>query len=153
MVVGSYADTTFQELHTTFNVTFVRMRVSGVVWSKWERQATATPPAVYDLPLSAGYIAVDDEPTAYRKTQNERCHVYAEVQKSDGSYWVEGSVFASLPEGFRPPCHVVRPCFFSSGGSPNGYGHLHIYHDGRMVVQAVSVNTNTVFFDIGFWSA
>lgn len=119
---------------------------------RWAKVATATPPQVYDLPIWNGYEAVDEEPAAYRKTQNGRCYVYAMLRKADGSHWESGANPAGLPEGYRPPCHIVRPCFFSSGGGPAGYGHLHLYHDGRIIVQALPANIDLIWFDIAFWT-
>ena len=82
MVVGSYIDTTFQELYTLANRSFTRMRASAVNWSSWARLATATKPQVYDLPLAAGWSVYPDHSAEYYKTQEGFVYVTANYRNT-----------------------------------------------------------------------
>ncbi|WNX85798.1 pyocin knob domain-containing protein [Agathobaculum sp. NTUH-O15-33] len=134
MVVGSYIDTTFQELYTLANRSFTRMRASDVNWSSWARLATATPPQEYALPLAAGIVNIPDYTSTYSKDQFGRVMINLYLDRADGSAfttWHE--MLAILPEGYRPAkdANAIGSATSSTTSGPVG---LAVNHDGALRV-------------------
>lgn len=68
------------------------------VWRGWRPLATATPPAVYDLPLAAGFTAY--VPCQYWKTQEGEVKTCCRIRFYNG---IASPIrLFSLPEGYRP---------------------------------------------------
>ena len=72
--------------------------LSWSVWSGWKPIATATPPAVYDLPLAAGWGY--QQKTCYFKTQDNVVTVNVAINATAVHH--SGEIIATLPEGYRP---------------------------------------------------
>ena len=65
-------------------------------WTGWVKNTTATPPQEYPLPLTEGFTPIT--PCTYRKNQFSEVFVGG----STGGTITDGTVIATLPEGFRP---------------------------------------------------
>lgn len=71
---------------------------SGDIWTKWMKQATATPSQEYDLPLADGIS--DYATSVYHKNQFSEVSVRVSVAATNSIQ--NGATIATLPEGFRP---------------------------------------------------
>lgn len=69
-------------------------------WTGWVKNATATPPQVYDLPLAVGITNIDGTTSKYWMNQDSTVHVEISVQAA--SELADASLVATLPEGFLP---------------------------------------------------
>ena len=114
--------------------------------------ATATKPAVYDLPLAAGCQRALPEPCEYRKSQEGRVYVTAWIVRTSGDFQ-EGDIVATLPEGYRPSTEIVRHADCANGGSPSGYCHAHIAPNGNISIAGVQQISNWLMLDFEFWAA
>ncbi|MCQ5130643.1 pyocin knob domain-containing protein [Butyricicoccus faecihominis] len=124
---------------------------TGEEWTGWVKIATATPLAVYDLPLAAGVQRALPEPCEYRKSQTGRVYIMAWVTRASGDFQ-EGDIVATLPEGYRPSTEIVRHADCASHGVPNGYCHAHIYPSGGITIAGLPQNANWLMIDAEFWA-
>lgn len=100
-------------------------------WNDWIKDATATPPQEYDLPLADGWTKAYC--CKYFKTQDNLCIVDCGIN----GHVVIGSVcVATLPVGFRPKEICVFPGHFYKSGERRTAdvlvltnGEIHVYAD------------------------
>ena len=89
------------------------------VWGKWEPIATATPPQEYDLPLAEGWNPYQSSEgnqwdCTYSKDQFGIVRLCARLA-TQNAIAATGTLFATLPAGFRPSkafsavCRVQQP--------------------------------------------
>ena len=98
----------------------------------WIPIATATKPAVYDLPLAAGWAV--ENPTgrpAYFKDQFGKVTVNIKVKSTQT---INTSMLGGLPEGYRPipGCGLSIPCNFTLEDYSRGTGHLDFTAGGNI---------------------
>ncbi|WNX84038.1 hypothetical protein RWV98_15860 [Agathobaculum sp. NTUH-O15-33] len=85
----------FYRGYTKFYTGYFRANMPEIVWTEY---ATATPPAVYDLPLAAGFTAY--VPCQYWKTQEGEVKTCCRIRFYNG---IASPIrLFSLPEGYRP---------------------------------------------------
>lgn len=116
---------------------FVRKK-EAEVWGPWVKRATATPPQEYSLSLTEGFTPMN--PCIYRKTQFNEVFVGG----STGGTITDGTVIATLPEGFRPTHIVERPATFAVSGT-QAVGSVTIMPDGNISVHGQSAASGVVF--------
>ena len=107
-------------------------------WTGWVKNTTATPPQEYPLPLTEGFTPIT--PCTYRKNQFSEVFVGG----STGGTITDGTVIATLPEGFRPKQTVERPATFAVSGS-QAAGSVTIMPDGNVSVHGQSADSGVVF--------
>lgn len=107
-------------------------------WTGWVKNTTATPPQEYPLPLTEGFTPIT--PCTYRKNQFSEVFVGG----STGGTITDGTVIATLPEGFRPKQTVERPATFAVSGS-QAAGSVTIMPDGNVSVHGQSAASGVVF--------
>ena len=124
--------------------------LSWSVWSGWKPIATATPPAVYDLPLAAGVTPY--LPCKYWKTQDNEVKTLIRVSFTTFSNPLP---VATLPEGYRPRHAItVLSQIYSQGGATQAHadlsqsGDIWLYQDG-----AASGNGSAIIEPFCFVSA
>ena len=94
----------------------------------WRQLATATPPQVFDLPLSDGWT--EHRASEYFKTQENIVTVYFQVHTSSPQ---GGEItLATLPEGFRPQATIGGAGYFKPEGGKYTPSDMKIYSDGRI---------------------
>ena len=112
-----------QEFRTFENVLWRRSSIK-LDWSPWVKTATATPPAVYDLPLAAG---VTNNGLRYFKTQDNVVTVLGSAKASfDASVY---KLVGTLPVGFRISNTAEFSVSFSGGigrGSVDTSGSIRV---------------------------
>ena len=113
------------------------MRYDGT-WTGWAKNTTATPPQEYSLPLTEGFTPIT--PCTYRRNQFNEVFVGG----STGGTMTDGTVIATLPEGFRPKQTVERPATFAVSGS-QAAGSVTIMPDGNISVHGQSAASGVVF--------
>ena len=87
---------------------------SGGIWTKWMKQATATPPQEYDLPLAEGATSVGSNyKNTYSKDQFGIVRVWFSIH-FETIPEVNQIVF-SLPEGFKPSAMCCGSAYLSMG--------------------------------------
>ena len=107
-------------------------------WTGWVKNTTATPPQEYPLPLTEGFTPIT--PCTYRKNQFSEVFVGG----STGGTITDGTVIATLPEGFRPKQIVERPATFAVSGA-QAAGSVTIMPDGNVSVHGQSAASGVVF--------
>lgn len=107
-------------------------------WTAWVKNATATPPQDFDLPLAEGISAVN--PCTYRKNQFSEVSVGGSVSGPIEA----GTAIATLPSGFRPTNNVERPAVYSVNGAWTG-GTVAITTDGIVRAYGQASATSVVF--------
>ena len=107
-------------------------------WTGWVKNTTATPPQEYPLPLTEGFTPIT--PCTYRKNQFSEVFVGG----STGGTITDGTVIATLPEGFRPKQIVERPATFAVSGA-QAAGSVTIMPDGNVSVHGQSADSGVVF--------
>ena len=98
-------------------------------WRGWVKTATAIKPAVYDLPLAAGWFGG----AIYYKTQENLCIVTFNSNKV--SQLSHGELIATLPEGYRPgsPSHYPIATY-----APHGAAVVSVDTLGRITMGDIS---------------
>ena len=101
-------------------------KASGTVWGSWESAATATPPQVFDLPLSYGWT--EHRASEYFKTQENIVTVYFQVHTSS----TQGGevIVATLPEGFRPQNAIGGSGYCGIPGEKYALADVKVYPNG-----------------------
>lgn len=95
-------------------------------WTDWGALATATPPQVFDLPLSDGWT--EHRASEYFKTQENIVTVYFQVHTSSPQ---GGEVtLATLPEGFRPPNTIGGSGYCGIIGEKYAPADVKVYPNG-----------------------
>ena len=128
----------FRSIKLTQNTTgktwvSVYMTITGEwVWTDWMPYATATPPQEYDLPLAEGWQAII--PSLYAKNQFSEVTINARL-KFTGNF-ERGTVFATLPEGYRPNKQVTVFARVVNSQNQSNFGHIDITQDGEMFLYA-----------------
>ena len=90
---------TLRLIDTYTSIMWINSTESGI-WKGWKPLATATPPAVYDLPLAAGWGNAYYLSCQYHKNQfNE---VTINMVPASTTTSVDGALVATIPVGFRP---------------------------------------------------
>lgn len=117
---------------------YVRKNINSAGWTSWYRFATATPPQEYSLPLTEGFTPIT--PCTYWRNQFSEVFVGG----STGGTITDGTVIATLPEGFRPKQTVERPATFAVSGS-QAAGSVAIMPDGNISVHGQTSATGVVF--------
>lgn len=139
---------------------FINQMNWGGGWTGWYSLTTSRSPDEHWLTISDGLVGNSDMSNTYRKSNDGRVTVGLGVTAADSAssssetYIADGSSVFILPAGFRTYQHEVRHIDFSNrGGSPNGYGHLHLYPSGLAEVRGVSVpDARSMFCEFGFWT-
>ena len=112
----------------------------------WVQIATATPPAVYDLPLAAGMSR--DCPTRYWKTQEGIVFLSGSVVCQNGNF--TNQLIAALPEGFRPANELFTPATITA---PAHAAALRIETNGNIFVIDISTTGHYLKFMVFFPAA
>ncbi|WNX84039.1 hypothetical protein RWV98_15865 [Agathobaculum sp. NTUH-O15-33] len=121
---------TLRLIDTYTSIMWINSTESGI-WKGWKPLATATPPAVYDLPLAAGWSVADQwSASEYRKNQFKE--VFVEFTLRSTVAPTSGMTLATLPEGYRPAKsrHAVCAVIFSDYS--HGVGHVDVGGDGAI---------------------
>lgn len=93
--------------------------------------ATATKPAVYDLPLAAGWGAVSQwSACEYRKNQFNEVSVNFTLRSTVSP--TSGMTLATLPEGYRPEKSQHVLCSIIFADYSQGVGHVDFGGDGAI---------------------
>ena len=139
VITGLYSDNTTQimPIYYTGDVWLRTIKGPGV-WTPWRKISIATPPQEYSLPLTEGFTPIT--PCTYRKNQFSEVFVGG----STGGTITDGTVIATLPEGFRPKQTVERPATFAVSGS-QAAGSVTIMPDGNVSVHGQSAASGVVF--------
>ncbi|WNX85799.1 hypothetical protein RWV98_05890 [Agathobaculum sp. NTUH-O15-33] len=124
------------------------------VWSDWVKIATATKPAVYDLPLAAGYSGSGYR-CEYYKTQDGIVHLNFCIQRMNAVPFEPFAVFATLPEGYRPKSRLPICAIGDGINSGNGVlgAEVYIYEDGTITVFHVNANVSWILGSASFPAA
>ena len=116
--------------------------------------ATATPPQVFDLPITAGY---EDQlyQNTYYKTQDGIVHVSFCIRKTTSTAFDSQEVFATLPAGFRPSSELARDVGGDGINLGNGIvaTEIHIRTNGEMYIWGVNFQINWVYGEVSFLAA
>ena len=123
---------------------------------RWVKIATATPPAVYDLPLAAGWSAISAK---YYRTQDGMITVNV-LGLTNGSSAAGYSNWGILPEGFRPFTIILAPAINTSGwtitsaGQPTGtISETIFWSDGSLCIHRTDATTSQCSFNATFRAA
>lgn len=87
----------------------------GATVGEWTYFATATKPAVYDLPLAAGIES--DGPIKYWRAQDNTVYLRGSVSKPSPGF-VNNEHIGSLPVGFRPEYDLTFPAILATPSAP-----------------------------------
>ncbi|WNX84041.1 hypothetical protein RWV98_15875 [Agathobaculum sp. NTUH-O15-33] len=110
-------------------LTLKRTSYYATGYTQWVLQATAIKPAVYDLPLAAGWSVYPDHSAEYYKTQEGFVYVTANIWKGENTTIDPGFyTIATLPEGFRPRRDVAW-----GGGSNDPY--IKVFKNGVIEIR------------------
>ena len=71
-------------------------------WGPWRKLAMAEPPAIMALPLAAGFTNWNQINSTYRKDDAGMVHIVLSLQPSGKEAVTNGTIVATLPEGYRP---------------------------------------------------
>ena len=139
VITGLYSDNTTQimPIYYTGDVWLRTIKAPGV-WTPWRKISIATPPQEYSLPLTEGFTPIT--PCTYRKNQFSEVFVGG---STDGTI-TDGTVIATLPEGFRPKQTVERPATFAVSGA-QAAGSVTIMPDGNISAHGQSAASGVVF--------
>lgn len=99
---------------------------------KWREIAFGGPPKEYNLPLADGWQAII--PSLYAKNQFSEVTINARL-KFTGNF-ERGTVFATLPEGYRPNKQVTVFARVVNSQNQSNFGHIDITQDGEMFLYA-----------------
>ena len=122
----------------------------------WIPIATATKPAVYDLPLAAGWSAISAK---YCRTQDGMITVNV-LGLTNGSGTAGYSVFGILPEGYRPYATILAPAINTGGWTITNAGHplgtiseAIFWSDGYLCIERTDATASQCSFNATFLSA
>lgn len=120
-------------------------------WFGWIPQATATPPAVYDLPLVAGISNV----RSCKYWKNQFGEVGFIITCGVSSSVLDNSIIATLPEGYRPQSPIVFGTHaMTSDGQRIGGLSLDVFENGDMRVWSLNrLDGNSTFWSSGCFVA
>ena len=140
---------TLRLIDTYTSIMWINSTESGI-WKGWIPLATATKPAVYDLPLAAGITPY--LPCKYWKTQDNEVKTLIRVSFTTFSNPLP---VATLPEGYRPRHAItVLSQIYSQSGATQAHadlsqsGDIWLYQDG-----AASGNGSAIIEPFCFVSA
>lgn len=126
--------------------TFKRTVMEGS-FGTWVKQATATPPAEYDLPLAAGLVP--NRASRYYMCQDSCATLYFCIQKSGQTNDITTMQIATLPSGFRPQDEVRVACTAQKSDGTFRSGLCYLASDGNLTV-ILGENAMTVQGQIQF---
>ena len=105
-----------------------RLAIGEDQWGAWKQISTATPPQVFDLPLSYGWT--EHRASEYFKTQENIVTVYFQVHTSSPQ---GGEVtVATLPEGFRPQNAIGGSGYCGIPGEKYAPADVKVYPNGNI---------------------
>ena len=123
---------------------FVQFK-SGEVWHDWVQLAKCEAPEVHDLPLADHWEPRGDGLCWYTRNQFGEVSIGMLV-RSTSTVSVDGTQFATMPEGFRPRVTVVAPANVTANDYSHSVCHVTINPDGGVYLHfdASSLSGKTV---------
>lgn len=107
-------------------VSYYCIKNASQPWSTWTPIATATPPQEYDLPLADGLTPT--QPSKYYKDQFGVVHIGIAVKAT--TTHTDGSLIATMPEGFRPSQITEQSAVYKNG---DAIGTVQIMPNGQLI--------------------
>ena len=130
-------------------LTLKRTSYYATGYTQWVLQATATPPAVYDLPLAVGVKKYsEDWKNCYSKAQDGLVLVHLAAETISGEPPARFATIATLPVGYRPAKNVAG-LPIQGGTGVNGF--INVRGDG--VIEAAFCTGYQMFGFITFYAA
>lgn len=101
-------------------------KARGAEWQPWEFAATATPPEEIPLHLADGLAPM--QPSKYYKDQFGIVHISIAVKATTAR--TDGSLIATMPEGFRPTQITEQPAVYKNR---DAVGTVQIMPNGQII--------------------
>jgi hypothetical protein len=119
--------------------------MDGVNWNKLADVALCVAPEVHDLPLADGWQAYGEGLCWYTRNQFKEVTI-GMLLRSTSALTIDGTQFATLPEGFRPKVTVIVPVNATANDYSHSACHVTINPDGGVYLHfdASSLSGKTV---------
>lgn len=135
LVVQGYGDTiaqvafAYSESRCSLRCARGLYGTNPAIWTPWTEIAMRTAPEVHDLPLADHWEPYGDGLCWYTRNQFGEVSIGMLV-RSTATVSVDGTQFATMPEGFRPRVTVVAPANATANDYSHSVCHVTINPDG-----------------------